>query len=440
LRARPPADTYDILFNSSNMSGSGNPNQKDNPLLPASATQPRNRRPALFFVLAVAGLLTICFIAFRSAKQPAQNHTEAAAPAPATFESRTSPPHSTIPRHDFPQATPVLQTSKAESAVPTTPRTPQQLVAEILEISSTEDPITADKAEKYKRDLEELIKLGAASVPAIRELLDKKVEYDFADVTGGDQMGYASLRASLIDALKQIGGPEADEAMVQVLQTSALPSELLEIAKNLDQDAPGQYHDQILNAARESLAIGATNQVANVELGPAFRILQNYGGANTIADAAKNEPANFNNAINLVNMPDGQGLPALVQMAQNSGSSASGQTIATEMIAQMAGQNPQAVDALVQMAQNGQISNGTWEKLAPILAGDQLQLPGSTATTSGTPSQNSGFTVVNTATTSDQISQRIALIDKFLTAIPGDSAAAASLRNQRNLLSGKLGQ
>jgi len=318
-------------------------------------------------------------------------------------------------------------------------RTPQQLVAEILEISSAEGPITADKAEKFKHNLEELIKQGATSVPAIRELLDKKVEYDFADVAGGEQMGYASLRASLIDALKQIGGPDAQEAMVQVLQTSALPAELLTIANNLDQDAPGQYRDQILNAARESLAIAATNQYANVELGPAFRILQNYGAANTTADAAKNEPANFNNAINLANMPEGQGLGALVQMAENS-SSASGQTIATEMIAQMAGQNSKASDALMQMAQNGQISNGTWEKLAPILGGDQFQIAGLAAQNSGDPnaSQNPGFSVANSATTSDQINQRIALIDKFLGVVPSDSAAANSLRNQRDLLAGKL--
>jgi hypothetical protein len=346
--------------------------------------------------------------------------------------------------HSLVRPGPSVPIAKTEPvAPPATPRTPQQLVAEILEISSTAGPISADKAEKFKRNLEELIKQGAASVPAIRELLDKKVEYDFADVTGGDQIGYASLRANLIDALKQIGGPEADEAMVQVLQTSALPSELLEIAKNLDQEAAGQYHDQILDAARESLAIAATNQLANVELGPAFRILQNYGGANTTADAAKNEPANFNNAINLANMPDGQGLPALVQMAQNSSSSASGQTIATEMIAQMASQNSQALDALMQMTQNGQISNGTWEKLAPILGGDLLQAANSTTqnpSTAANPSENPGFTVMNGATTSDQINQRIALIDKFLGAVPQDSAAAAALRNQRNLLSGKISQ
>jgi hypothetical protein len=388
----------------------------------------------------LASVLVLSLVAFRSSKSSAQTDVPSESVSVASdIPTPPEEPEVQPAREKYPRPIPSAHSATNEPVAPETARTPQQLVAELLEISAADGPITPEKAEKFKRNLEELIKQGAASVPAIRELLDKKIEYDFADVSGGEQMGYASLRASMIDALKQIGGPEAQEAMVQVLQTSALPSELLEIARNLDQEAPGLYHDQILNAARESLAIAATNQYANVELGPAFRILQNYGAANTTADAAKNEPANFNNAINLANMPEGQGLAALVQMAERP-SSGSGQTIATEMIAQMAGQNSKAVDALVQMAQNNQISNGTWEKLAPILGGDQFQISDPLVQGSADPNSppDRGYTVVNGATSSDQINQRIALIDKFLAVVPSDSAAAASLRNQRNLLNGKL--
>ncbi len=389
--------------------------------------------------VALASVLLLSLVAFRSSKSSAPSEPESL--AASDFKTAPTVPDAEPAREKFPRPIPFLHSATHAPAAPATPRTPQQLIAEILEISAIDGPISTEKAEKFKRNLQELIQQGATSVPAIRELLDKKVEYDFADVSGGEQMGYASLRASLIDALKQIGGPEAQEAMVQVLQTSALPSELLEIAKNLDQDAPGQYREQILNAARESLAIAATNQYANVELGPAFRILQNYGDANTTADAAKNEPANFNNAINLANMPEGQGLAALVQMAQNP-SSASGQTIATEMIAQLAGQNSKAVDALMQMAQNNQISNGTWEKLAPILGGDQFQISDPLAQGSGDPNSppDRGFTIVNSATTSDQINQRVAIIDKLLGIVPADSSAADSLRNPRKLLVAKMGR
>jgi hypothetical protein len=390
---------------------------------------------------ALASGLIFTLVAFKFSRSSPTTPAQAESASLVSDNTPPDVPDAEPVREHFRRPTPSTQPATNQlAAAPQTARTSQQLIAEILDISSTEGPITPDKAERFKRNLEELIRQGSAAVPAIRELLEKKIEYGFVDVTGGDQLGYASLRASLIDALKQIGGPEAQGAMVQVLQTSALPSELLAIANNLDQDAPGQYREQILNAARESLAIAATNQYANVELGPAFRILQNYGAANTTAEVAQNEPANFNNAINLANMPEGKGLAALVQMAANS-SSASGQTIAAEMIAQMAGQNSKAVDALMQMAQNGQISNGTWEKLAPILGGDQFQAGNPPQSSSSDPnaSQNPGFTVINNVTTPDDINQRIALIDKFLGTVPSDSAAAASLRNQRNILAGKLG-
>src|SRR5262249_19591208 len=221
-----------------------------------------NRKPALFFVLAFAALLIVCLVFFKFQIRSSSTQPENSAPSDSGSHSKSPEPPPQVAR-DRTFAAAIIQTQTTEPApIPATPRTPQQLIAEILEISSTEVPITPEKAEKFRRNLEELIKQGSASVPAIRELLEKKVEYDYADVSGGEKMGYASLRASLIDALRQIGGPDAQEAMVQVLQTSALPSELLAIANNLDQDAPGQYREQNLNAARESLAIGANQQYA----------------------------------------------------------------------------------------------------------------------------------------------------------------------------------
>jgi hypothetical protein len=130
-------------------------------------------------------------------------------------------------------------------------------------------------------------------------------------------------------------------------------------------------------------------------------------------------------------------------MAQNPNADASGKTIATEMIAQLAGQNSQALETLAQMAQKGQIDNSLWVKLAPILGGDQYQISSSTGQTSGgdaTASGSQGYAIVNGATTPDQINERIALIDKFLGLVSGDSAAARALQQQRSLLAEKLGK
>src|SRR5215475_6946663 len=165
-----------------------------------------NRKSLAIGTAALAAGLIVFLLVLKVSKNSAPASRESSdSEILAQLETKTPAPVATASRvrDNLAQPTPPLQSAKSEPAP--TPLTAQQLVAEILEISSTEGPITAEKAERFKRNLEELIKLGAASVPAIRELLGKKVEYDFADVTGGDQMGYPSLRASMIDALKQIG-------------------------------------------------------------------------------------------------------------------------------------------------------------------------------------------------------------------------------------------
>ncbi len=288
-----------------------------------------------------------------------------------------------------------------------------------------------------------MIRQGTAAIPAIREFLAKNLDAYFVDYQGGDQLGYATLRAALFDALKQIGGPEAQMAMVDALNTTSLPFEILELAKNLEQEAPGLYREQILKATRESLEMAAANLIgSNIEVGPLYRVLENYGGGNAGENVAQSDPLKFQAALALANLPDGQGLSGLMQMAGDSSAGASGQVVATEMIAQMAGQNVRALDALMQMAQNGQIRNAVWQKLAPILAGDEYQLAGPDANSASAPGGPDGaaqvYSVINRATTPEQINQRISLIDRFLAVVGEDSSAAAALRHERGILTGKL--
>jgi hypothetical protein len=402
----------------------------------SQATSRKRTVSICVFVGLIAAILAFKLLTRdREIPAPQKPTTVAAIPEPQSALARDPAPIKPIVA-----ATPTPSPTQPQPTAVPVPRTPQDLVKELADICSSPGPITKEQAEKFKQNLEELVRRGAASVPAIREMLAKNVDYDFAeDVEGGDQLVYSSLRAALLDTLKQIGGPEAQSAMVATLQSSALPAELLEVAKNLDQESPGAYREQILKAARDSLQMADANQLGtNIETGPAYRILQNYGEANTTADLAKNDPANFYNALSLANLPDAQGLPSLVQMAQSSGSDSFGQVIATEMIAQLAGQNAQALDTLVQMAQNGQIRNSTWEKLAPILAGDQYQISASTADQS-LNTANAPYSIVSSVTTPDQINQRLTLIDKFLGLVPSDSAAAASLQHQRGILVARLG-
>jgi len=95
----------------------------------------------------------------------------------------------------------------------------------------------------------------------------------------------------------------------------------------------------------------------------------------------------------------------------------------------LAGQNSEALLALAQLAQDGQIQQSEWLRLAPILGGDQYQFDSTGQTT----------TVVAGTMTPDQITRRIELIDAFLASVPQGSAAATALQQERSILNGKLG-
>lgn len=398
------------------------------------------RRSILVDIGVVVVLLIVATIAFKSFRKG----SESAVPGPVAAAPETSEQ----PAHEIMtvQTAPVPQVAAATPAPPAVESVPIQqplssnpLVAELIELSSTKGTITPAQAERFKQILAELVRQGVASVPAIQELLSKGIDYRYIDVNGGDQLGFYSLRASLFDTLKQIGGPEAQTAMLQTLKTSAMPAEVLELAKDLEAIAPGMYSDQIQKAARDALNAATVNQATNVEIGPVFHLLQMYG-ANTIADASKVDPDNFYNALNMANLPNGQGLPSLIQMAQDS--KGSSQSIATEMIAQMASQNMQALNTLAQMAQNGQIPNNIWMRLAPILGGDQYQLASGAAANTPAAPDNAGknYSVVNTANSPDQINQRIAMIQNLLSYVPENSAGANALRHEIDALGGKLSQ
>jgi hypothetical protein len=400
-------------------------------------------KPGRKLLLAGAGLLAVLFITgffvFKLLMpQPIELGTGQGVSA-VTMEGKTE---------QVPVATPPPQVLAPRSRAPASPvispvpRTANQIMAELGELSGAPGPITAERAEKIKQALAELLNQGATAVPAIREFLEKNLESDYLDLEGGEQLGYSSLRASLLDTLKQIGGPEAREAMLATLQTSAMPSELLELSKDLELESPGQYREEILNAAREALTLASANKLGtNVELGPAFRVLQNYSEINSVDDLARNDPAKFSQAVAMANLPDGQGLPALIKMAEDSAGGS--QTVATEMIAQLAGENSQALEALTKMAQKGLLSNGDWMRISPILAGDQYQIGGGTGPGSGggdNTAGNDNYSIVNNVTTREQVNQRIALIDKLIGFVEQDSAAAASLQRERGVLMAKLGK
>ena len=120
--------------------------------------------------------------------------------------------------------------------------------------------------------------------------------------------------------------------------------------------------------------------------------------------------------------------------------------MAFQMLAQIATEYPDAGAALIDQARRNQIPDAAWRKIATGLAGDQYQIgmpPELSALTSPLPglktyhiesgNQNFYSLPLNANLSSDQISQRLALIDQLLAAA-SSPAAVDALKNARALL------
>jgi hypothetical protein len=246
------------------------------------------------------------------------------------------------------------------------------LVASLSQIDFGDGVMTRAQANQWKQNLQLLMQQGETAVPAIREFLEKNLDVDFGAMKDGRLTGYGTLRTALIDALQKIAGPDALEATLHTLQSTADPFELALLAKHLEQQSPGQYRELSLTAAREVLAQAATGEWdGRRDLNPLFEFLQRYGDATVVADLEK-AAAHWNNyaAMALAGLPDNAGVPALIRLAQDAGGTASGsREAALRSLAQVATVSTEAGNALLEQAQLNTIQNSTWPAIAGLLTG-----------------------------------------------------------------------
>ncbi len=317
----------------------------------------------------------------------------------------------------------------------------RQLVASLTQI----DPTAAgQQADQWRTNLKTLIQQGAGAVPAIREFLERNQELSFGSAS--DAFGYASLRSALIDALREIGGPDATSAMLQVLRTSALPSEVALIAGNLEQQAPGQYRAESISAINDVLALAHQGQLAGTDVAPLFQALQTMGDSGVATLTSLQAEWRYYSTLALAGTSEGQGVQALIRDAQDP-AAGSRRDLAFEMLAQVAVKSPDAANALIEAARAGQLSDAIWRKIASGLAGDQYQLSSPTPS-SGTASvsglktfhiesgnQNFYSVPVSAIASSEETANRRALAQQLL-AIGASPAAAQAMQGAIAALGG----
>jgi hypothetical protein len=402
--------------------------------------------------------LAIGYSAFKTGHNLDQGQHSSSAPSPS-LESEPAagvlPPDSEIrevslsDRTDLSQLPPAFHAAvrPATTTAPVVPRVEaspytRHLIGALTNINLNGGPITAEQAQQWKQTLQTLTAQGSAAVPAIREFLELSQELNFDAVPGGTLLGQSSLRGALIDALRQIGGPEATSLMLDTLRSTTLPSEIALLAQNLDQLAPGQYRQETLAAISDVLALASKGQLSGWDVGPLFQLLQSYGDPGSTAFLEQVQSNwKYYAAMSLAGLENGAGINTLIRQVQEPAGTG-GADFAFQMLAQIASQNPAAGDVLLDLARRNQIPASAWRKIATGLAGEQYQigLPPNARAISGlktfhieSGNQNFYSLPLLANAPADEIERRRALINQLLAAT-GNSAASDALKQAQSTL------
>jgi hypothetical protein len=415
-------------------------------------TQPAPKKSLVLPVIVIAVLIIVAALGYKQY----QPNTPAPPPSPPSDESaRMTPEPAPAPplaqaqaSAGTTQATPAPAPAVAPSPAPTperAPADPKDLISSLAAFDGKQ-PITPEQAQKWKESLQQLIRQGPAAIPAIQQFLAQNQDANYAGVSGATALGYNSLRSAMLDALVQIGGPDATQAMLQVLQSSVYPTDIATLAKTLDPQGGGQYQQPIIDAIHQQLSLAALDQLGNANVLPLFQVLASEAasGANVTSDLAQfAEKWPYYSSIALASLPDGAGVPSLVQIAQ--GTISGNPSAAAEALAELAPQNPQALSSLLDLAKAGQLTDSALAQMAPFLSGREFQLgPPDDPSAGGymtyhISAGNQDFSAFDAGTlTQAQIAERLSLIDQFLQAIPStDSGAQDALQQQRSALIAK---
>ena len=435
------------------------------------------RRPvlyaAVFLVVAVAG--AVAFKKMRSTPPvtPPTEQTETTARTPATspkpvHASAAPEPDTTAePAPGAPAisaSTPKTNAPRASVNVLGAPRTEpsaetRSLVSALANIDLNSTPLTPEAAAAWKENLARLVQNGSGSVPAIQEFLALNKDVSFDTVTGAKGLlGASTLRLSLLDALGNINSPDALALSSQMLQSTLDPREIALLAQNLDRQAPEQYREAALAAARAAMAEAPAGRLGGKDIGPLFDVLRNYGGAAAVQDfqQAAAGPWKYYATIALADLPEAAGVPTLVQMVSDPKNPAiGGRVAALQVLAQMMPDNPQAREAVIAAIRQGTIPEATMINIAASAAGDKFQI--GTSPVENNPNLrswhlsygNQNYYSTPQNLTADQLHQRAALVEELFAArnqLIGQSGSAAeqfaignnALQDARNRIMARL--
>lgn len=315
---------------------------------------------------------------------------------------------------------------------------------DILERFGGEQTLTRADIEFINNIPARFAAMGIDAVPAVLQFLKTKDDVKFDGNVAGTYGKYPTLRAAFIDALAEIGGDEAWEAMVEVMKQTSDSFEIRVLAKGLEDGLPEVYRQEINESAREVLNLALQGNVMEFPgLGHLLTVFKEYGDS-TAADELEKAYIEGKYShwkqyaiMTLSELPDGEGLPALVRITQQKPGETdpSAYMVAARMLAQEAVEYPEARDALVELLWSDKLDTRAVNHVAQSLGGNQIRLhlqPNGVLIKQANPQAPQTWTNL-------EIDERLALIDELIGAsdrpdvVKALTAAAKRLQDWRNL-------
>ncbi len=276
-----------------------------------------------------------------------------------------------------PLASPVVTVERVDPVpLPPASEASRRMIRSVWDLGQGTEPLTPAQAAAWLTNLDNVIKAGAGSIPAIAEFL-KVEDTPFFSPENQQLLGFGCAREALLDALARVGGEQAVTVMAEVLATTASPREVAMLASILESAAPGRYREQAVSAARESLAMAVEGHLESFDVAPLFEVLQLFGGVEVMADLER-AASHWGQYATLAlgELPDGAGVPALLRIADvnpNGGPNAA-RFESLQMIAQLASSNDEARTSLLALARADKLPAHIWPYLAGPLAGEHARL------------------------------------------------------------------
>ena len=423
----------------------------------------RRPRPLRIFIATAAGtvigLVGLTRLSTTEAPPPADPTTPEAAVADrsrhpeASSAEPSAPPESAYPAATEPTTT-VEEAPEAPIAVEAQASIARLASALALMTGRETIETQATAIQEWKSGLQELAALGRRGIPAILRFLADGTDLRFGPELRAE-LGHGSARTGLMQALRQIGGPEAIVAMGQLLDQTRSYPELALMAQGLEEADPGTHRDRILERARAELANAvAAPAAASAEPPDAaalFEVLGHYGGPESAPDLeAAAERWKYYATSALARLPDGAGVPSLIRLADpNTGGSQRLQAL--QVLAELAPANESARDYLITLTSSGGIPADHWSYLQQPLSGNQYFVADAVLTQYPPTAHWSDIQTLHIRTgnqtlysipsassqTPEGIQRHLALIDQLI-GFASSGAAHTSLREARQVLESRL--